>query len=659
MNRSRASRGAALLALLVAWVVAMVPGFAHAQIARRFALRGEVGAGPTFSGGPSGLLAFDGPQLQAAGRLGFNIVDWFSLQLSASNGVFFASGAAPNGRTFALEGGARFEPRVGRFGRAWIDGNAGLVLSGNDRQFGFDAGVGFEFAVARWLGLGPAVRVHVLTADADVHAGSSAAIFSAGVSFTLRLPTVSPRPRLMLDRDADGILDGLDLCPDAPRMPFPNPDRSGCPLPDTDADNIPDPPDACPTTAGVASSDPARHGCPVNDLDGDGVLDAVDVCPSVSRMPFPNPDRDGCPLPDTDADNIPDPPDACPTTAGVASSDPARHGCPVNDLDGDGVLDAVDVCPSVSRMPFPNPDRDGCPLPDTDNDDIPDPPDACPTTAGVASSDPARHGCPVNDLDGDGVLDAADLCPAVPRTPFPDPVRSGCPLPDADGDEIPDPPDACPTVAGVASSDPLRHGCPLNDLDRDGVVDVEDRCPNVSRLPFADPARLGCPLPDTDHDLVPEPPDACPGVSGVPSMDPARTGCPNAGLRIVGARLLIAVPVFFNVDLDTVAPQSFAIMESVADVLRAASQIRHVSIEGHTDNTATLPYNIALSQRRAASVMAWLIAHGISATRLEAHGYGSARPVAPNGTVEGRARNRRVEFLILDRAPAMRAPAPR
>jgi len=106
--------------------------------------------------------------------------------------------------------------------------------------------------------------------------------------------------------------------------------------------------------------------------------------------------------------------------------------------------------------------------------------------------------------------------------------------------------------------------------------------------------------------------------------------------------------VFFDTDRDTIKPRSFHILQAVADVLAAASHIRRVSVDGHTDNRASEEHNLDLSQRRAAAVVSWLTAHGIDASRLESHGYGPSRPIASNATGAGRARNRRVEFVIID-----------
>ena len=71
------------------------------------------------------------------------------------------------------------------------------------------------------------------------------------------------------------------------------------------------------------------------------------------------------------------------------------------------------------------------------------------------------------------------------------------------------------------------------------------------------------------------------------------------------------------------------------------------SIEGHTDAVGTEHYNQSLSQRRAASVEAFLIEHGVPPDRLGTVGHGESTPVAPNETARGRQRNRRVEVINL------------
>ena len=73
----------------------------------------------------------------------------------------------------------------------------------------------------------------------------------------------------------------------------------------------------------------------------------------------------------------------------------------------------------------------------------------------------------------------------------------------------------------------------------------------------------------------------------------------------------------------------------------------NVAIEGHTDADGSDAYNLDLSDRRAKSVVAWLVAKGIDAGRLQGEGKGEAAPVASNATADGKALNRRVEIRKL------------
>jgi OOP family OmpA-OmpF porin len=70
-----------------------------------------------------------------------------------------------------------------------------------------------------------------------------------------------------------------------------------------------------------------------------------------------------------------------------------------------------------------------------------------------------------------------------------------------------------------------------------------------------------------------------------------------------------------------------------------------IEIQGHTDNKGAAAYNLKLSDRRAASVRKYLVAHGVATDRLVSRGYGLTRPIVPNDTEQNRALNRRVQFI--------------
>jgi outer membrane protein OmpA-like peptidoglycan-associated protein len=102
--------------------------------------------------------------------------------------------------------------------------------------------------------------------------------------------------------------------------------------------------------------------------------------------------------------------------------------------------------------------------------------------------------------------------------------------------------------------------------------------------------------------------------------------------------------IYFAFGSAILVPQSDVALTAVSDLLRANSSWV-VTIEGHTDNIGSKASNLDLSERRAAAVRDALVTRfHIVPARLSATGFGDTRPVAPNGTVEGRARNRRVEL---------------
>lgn len=114
-----------------------------------------------------------------------------------------------------------------------------------------------------------------------------------------------------------------------------------------------------------------------------------------------------------------------------------------------------------------------------------------------------------------------------------------------------------------------------------------------------------------------------------------------------GSRNLILEGVNFITDSAELTTESRAILDRTAASLRRSPGVR-VEVGGHTDSVADDAYNLELSQRRAETVRAYLIHAGVAADRLEAKGYGETRPIAPNDTDAGRARNRRVELTRID-----------
>jgi outer membrane protein OmpA-like peptidoglycan-associated protein len=265
------------------------------------------------------------------------------------------------------------------------------------------------------------------------------------------------------------------------------------------------------------------------------------------------------------------------------------------------------------------------------------------------------NGCPPSDRDGDGILDRDDACPAQAGPRRADRAKTGCPARDADNDGILDEADACPAQAGPRSDDPKKNGCPPPpDQDADGVPDADDACPALAGLKTIDPTTNGCPG-DSDGDGFRDDLDACPQEKGIDDPDPAKRGCPKA-VRVTAGEIVILEQVQFDTNKATVKPASEELLAAVAQVMKDHPEITRVEVQGHTDDRGKKKRNAKLSQARAEAVAAILVARGIEPGRLVAKGYGQDRPLAPNDSAENRQKNRRVQFVILEKATGASGP---
>lgn len=216
---------------------------------------------------------------------------------------------------------------------------------------------------------------------------------------------------------------------------------------------------------------------------------------------------------------------------------------------------------------------------------------------------------------------------------------------DRDGDGIPDDVDLCPNDPEDKDGFEDFDGCPDYDNDNDGIYDAQDQCPNEpeDRDGFQDAD--GCPDYDNDHDGIPDSLDACPNnpetVNGFKDTD----GCPDEKPQEIKQTFVLS-GVNFKTASAELLEESYYVLEQVFNSLEAYPDVR-VEIGGHTDDQGSNDYNLALSYDRAKSVVAYLVTRGLSKDRLTARGYGEERPIAPNTTAEGRAKNRRVEVVPL------------
>jgi OOP family OmpA-OmpF porin len=184
------------------------------------------------------------------------------------------------------------------------------------------------------------------------------------------------------------------------------------------------------------------------------------------------------------------------------------------------------------------------------------------------------------------------------------------------------------------------------DSDSDGVSDNADRCPRRAEDQDGFEDEDGCPESDNDRDGVPDDRDECPDEPEGPMGD--GDGCPEGEARFEHGRIVLKGKIQFETGSTTIKPKSQKLVDRVATLIKEHPEIRRVRVEGHTDEIGPSMTNQALSERRAEAVRRALIQRGIAPGRVVARGYGESKPIAPNKTVAGRAKNRRVEFILID-----------
>jgi outer membrane protein OmpA-like peptidoglycan-associated protein len=222
--------------------------------------------------------------------------------------------------------------------------------------------------------------------------------------------------------------------------------------------------------------------------------------------------------------------------------------------------------------------------------------------------DPQAKGTdPLNpDTDGDGLTDGQEVL--TYRT---HPLKQ-----DTDGDGLTD-----GDEVRVRKTDPLKA-----DTDDDGLTDGDE----VLRY-LTNPL-----LADTDGGGVADGKEIQLGTNPLDAAD-------DVPIIKVGERIILE-GVNFETNKAVLLPGAKAILDQVASSL-LGNPDAEVAIHGHTDNIGGAKYNQDLSLRRAESVKDYLSSKGVSSARMSTRGYGFTKPIDDNATSQGRARNRRIEFV--------------
>lgn len=278
---------------------------------------------------------------------------------------------------------------------------------------------------------------------------------------------------------------------------------------------------------------------------------------------------------------------------------------------------------------------------DADNDGVSDKKDKCPDTPPGARVD--ASGCPL-DGDKDGVADGIDQCPDTPAGASVD--ARGCPK-DTDADKVFDGIDQCPDTPAAAVVD--ERGCP-KDSDNDGVPDGIDQCADTPTGTHVD--AKGCPVvTDADNDGVSDDKDLCPFTPANVRVD--KDGCPielsERETELLDKGLITEREIHFETAKWDILPESYPTLDAIGAILVQWPRLR-IEIGGHADARGSDAYNLDLSDKRAHAVLDYLTSKypALPREQYTAKGYGESMPVASNKTVEGMAKNRRVEFKVLN-----------
>ncbi len=140
-------------------------------------------------------------------------------------------------------------------------------------------------------------------------------------------------------------------------------------------------------------------------------------------------------------------------------------------------------------------------------------------------------------------------------------------------------------------------------------------------------------------------------TGSVPDEDPEPAPKPER-VEVKQDRIEVSETILFDFSSSRISDESHDVLDEIAEVITKHPNLKKIRVEGHTDSAGDSPHNLALSKKRAAAVVKYLVEQGVDAGRLVAEGFGQSKPIASNDTEEDRAKNRRVAFVIVDQTAA-------
>jgi OOP family OmpA-OmpF porin len=122
---------------------------------------------------------------------------------------------------------------------------------------------------------------------------------------------------------------------------------------------------------------------------------------------------------------------------------------------------------------------------------------------------------------------------------------------------------------------------------------------------------------------------------------------PEPKAELKDDRIVIKDKIQFEYNSALIKAESNGLLNDVAQVIKENPQIQSISVEGHASSEGEAQHNLELSSARAKSVAQFLEGVGIPKEKLKSRGYGEEKPIADNDSDEGRSKNRRVEFVVV------------
>ncbi|MBW2258315.1 MAG: OmpA family protein [Deltaproteobacteria bacterium] len=221
---------------------------------------------------------------------------------------------------------------------------------------------------------------------------------------------------------------------------------------------------------------------------------------------------------------------------------------------------------------------------------------------------------------------------------------------------MPDEADQCPdekeTINGFEDGDGCADENPDN--DGDGLSNAADLCPDQAEDLDGYQDSDGCPDPDNDGDGVLDAQDQCPDAQEVFNGVDDGDGCADEGglvlLDLESGEIKLHQPLNFLSKKAVLEDDARAVLDAVATVIVARPDLLTVEVQVHTDDVGDPDFNLRFSDARAQIIRLYLTEKGVEEQRLTAKGYGESKPLMEGTSDEARSANRRVQFVILDRA---------